>query len=221
MLLKTDCKCCNKFDRYRCSVCHTDLGLKYPSLGNSLDHSLRFIYCPFCATSFENDRKQKIEIERKFLIEILPSYLEHYNNIENIEQRYINIDIHKNIEVRIRRINYKNRNCYYHCVKKGTTNPIIRFEYERRISQKEYDYLKVFTLHNPIFKVRYKIPYNNLIIDLDDYKRSLQQLITAEVEFKNEEEAEAFVPPDYFDREITNDGLYNNKNLIKFDELFA
>ena len=93
MLIGINCSCCDKFDHYECSVCHTNFGLSYPALRNSPNLSVRFEYCPFCATFFE-EKKAHQEIERKFLIKKMPSYLNHFD-VQNIEQRYLNIDIHK------------------------------------------------------------------------------------------------------------------------------
>jgi len=45
---------------------------------------------------------------------------------------------------------------------------------------------------------------------------NLKNLITAEIEFKSEEESIAFKPPAWFSEEITTDERYKNKNLALY-----
>jgi len=66
----------------------SNFGLKYPSLNG--DENSKYAYCPFCATPFEEEVHQ--EIERKFLVKKMPSYIK-YLNIQNIEQRYLKINV--------------------------------------------------------------------------------------------------------------------------------
>ncbi|MDE7157444.1 MAG: adenylate cyclase, partial [Lachnospiraceae bacterium] len=70
---------------------------------------------------------------------------------------------------------------------------------------------------NIITKKRYKIPYNNMngsyTIELDIFSDIFNGLILAEVEFKTEEEALAFLPPDWFGEDVTFSSEYHNSTL--------
>ncbi|MGV0743546.1 CYTH domain-containing protein [Mycolicibacterium sp. XJ870] len=64
-----------------------------------------------------------------------------------------------------------------------------------------------------IEKARLRIPYESHTIELDIYGGDLAGLVVAEVEFSGEEDAAAFVVPDWFSRDVTSDKSYKNKNL--------
>ena len=69
-------------------------------------------------------------------------------------------------------------------------------------------------------KRRYLIPWESHTIELDVFDGTYQGLILAEVEFNTEEEALSFVPPAWFDRDVTFTGEFQNSRLskgIKFD----
>lgn len=147
-----------------------------------------------------------IEIERKFYVEKLPDQiLQGYEAIE-IRQGYL--AIHEDFtEVRIRSMN----NTYWQTVKTAG-NQLSRTEIEFTIKKEHFDALWPLTKGRSLSKTRYNIPYNQYLIDLDIYKDNLQGIIVAEVEFTSEEEAKAFIPPDWFTREIT--GVKAFKNFI-------
>jgi CYTH domain-containing protein len=52
-----------------------------------------------------------------------------------------------------------------------------------------------------------------LTIELDIFARELAPLMLAEVEFETEEEANAFVPPEWFGEDVTFSGKYQNSYL--------
>jgi adenylate cyclase len=63
-------------------------------------------------------------------------------------------------------------------------------------------------------KTRYEIPASDgLLIELDVYAGQLEGLITAEVEFSSDAEAERFLAPDWLGREVTEDAAYKNRRL--------
>ena len=53
------------------------------------------------------------------------------------------------------------------------------------------------------------------MIELDIFENELAPLIMAEVEFNSEEEALAFLPPEWFDQDVTLDKRYHNSNMSK------
>jgi adenylate cyclase len=79
--------------------------------------------------------------------------------------------------------------------------------------EKQFDVLWPQTEGMRVGKKRIRIPTENVVIELDIYSGTLEGLKTAEVEFETQDEADAFTPPSWLDREITQDERYKNKNL--------
>jgi CYTH domain-containing protein len=88
-----------------------------------------------------------------------------------------------------------------------------RHEMEIELLEKQFVDLWPGTEGRRVEKKRFYIPEGNAIIELDIYLGDLEGLMTAEVEFKTQLEADAFALPSWFDREITQDERYKNKNL--------
>jgi len=147
-----------------------------------------------------------IEIERKFLVENPPG-LENFSS-EEILQGYLLITDEKEIRIR------KKGNNYYQAVKVG--RGLKRQEIEREIGMFQFEDTWPETEGRRIVKRRYMIYYDAMLIELDVYSGNLTGLITAEVEFKSEEESRLFEPPPWFGPEVTNDDRYKNKNLAVF-----
>lgn len=142
-----------------------------------------------------------MEIERKFLVGELPQ-LDGYLHSE-IVQGYVSFSP----EIRVRQLDDK-----YYRTEKGE-GMIIREENEWEISKSEAEKLFKEVKTNLIEKTRYYIPYNNYTIELDIYKGKFKGLIVAEVEFDSLDEANAFVPPDWFIEDISEKREYRNKIL--------
>ena len=67
-----------------------------------------------------------------------------------------------------------------------------------------------------IKKTRYLIPLSTgLTAELDVFHGELAPLVTVEVEFHSIEEANSFVAPNWFGKDVTNDGRYHNSYLSK------
>lgn len=146
-----------------------------------------------------------MEIERKFLVKIIPKNINEYPKF-NIEQGYLSF----NPEVRIRNKNEK----YYLTVKGNGT--IAREEYETKISKMVYVELKNKVQGLLLKKERFNIPLNNgLMAELDLYKNLDGLNAMVEVEFQTIELANNFYIPEWFGKEVTNDESFKNKNLIK------
>lgn len=148
---------------------------------------------------------QHQEIERKFLVKELPADLNKYSN-EDIIQGYLIINENKT-ENRIR----QKGNKYFQTIKIGSGK--IRTESETEITKEQFDSLWKLTKGKRIEKTRYNIPYKNTIIELDIYHGDLNGLLTAEIEFSNEDNSNNFTPPEWLSEEITTDEKYKNSNL--------
>jgi CYTH domain-containing protein len=146
-----------------------------------------------------------IEIERKFLVEQVPDDLDAHPSRE-IEQGYLAIT--DDVEVRVRR--YGDHS--FLTVK--SSGGESRVEEEIEIDRRRFDALWPLTDDRRIHKRRYAIPIGDgLTIELDVYHGRLSGLVTAEVEFTSLANANAFVPPGWLGRDVTDDSRYKNKRL--------
>lgn len=144
-----------------------------------------------------------MEIERKYLIKALPENLDNYPYKE-IEQGYLST----NPVVRIRRSNDK-----YILTYKGS-GMMVREEYNLPLTKESFEHMKPKTDGIFIEKRRYLIPYNEeLTIELDIFDGELAPLVLAEVEFDSEEEANTFIPPEWFGEDVTFSTEYHNSTL--------
>lgn len=145
-----------------------------------------------------------MEIERKFLIDTLPENLSQYP-FRQLEQGYLCTEP----VVRIRR---EDDNYYLTYKSKGL---MVREEYNLPLTRQAYEHLLPKTDGIVISKKRYLIPLNELTIELDVFEEELAPLLLAEVEFETEEEANAFVPPEWFGEDVTYSTEYHNSTLSR------
>lgn len=144
------------------------------------------------------------EIERKYLLKSLPANLESYP-YHKIEQGYLCTDP----VIRIR----KQDEDYYLTYKgKGL---MVREEYNLPLTKKSYQSLKTKVDGNVISKTRYLIPISDteLTIELDIFDAPFAPLELAEVEFSSKEDADSFIPPDWFAKDVTLDKKYHNSDM--------
>ncbi len=147
------------------------------------------------------------EIERKFLIKRLP--------VEILRSRHFKIaQGYLANEARGRHVRLR---------KKGNTASLTfkvgrgsaREEREIRLSPKQFATLWPATAGRRLRKVRYEIPWKNLMIEIDIYHGQNHGLMVAEVEFPNQSSCRKFKPPGWFGREITGEKRYSNVRLAR------
>lgn len=158
-----------------------------------------------------------MEIERKFTIKQLPADLENYP-FRHIEQGYLNTSP----VVRVRKEDDE-----YYLTYKGS-GMMAREEHNLALNEESYYHLREKVDGNIISKKRYLIPLKNpsfregfptppedysLTIELDVFDAPFDSLVMAEVEFGSKKAAEAFVPPDWFDEEVTYRQEYHNSYM--------
>lgn len=91
---------------------------------------------------------------------------------------------------------------------------MVREEYNLPLTKEAYEHLRPKADGILIHKIRYKIPYQTkYTIELDLFLDSLAPLILAEVEFETEEEANSFLPPEWFGEDVTFSTDYHNSTL--------
>ena len=145
-----------------------------------------------------------MEIERKFLIDTLPEDISSYPHKE-YTQGYLSTEP----VVRVRRegdeffLTYKSKGL------------LSREEYNLPLNEESFNHLLEKADGIIINKTRYFIPITgtSLTIELDEFHDELSPLILAEVEFISEEQANAFLPPDWFGEEVTWSKEYHNSTL--------
>lgn len=163
----------------------------------------------------------KQEIERKYQVKYLPENIK-IEKVTNIKQCFIYND--KITLVRLRKITTLNDNSaskteYIYTVKtkgdieyKKDDELGKKYEIENNITEKEYSKLLERKISNSIDKTRIVVPIkDNLKAEIDIYYGYLEGLLTLEVEFENEEEANSFVKPDWFGEELGYKVLSNRK----------
>ena len=145
------------------------------------------------------------EIERKFLVKWLPDDLKRSRSFL-IEQGYLATEW-AGRQVRLR--------------KRGHTTSLTfkvrrdshREEREIKLSPKQFAALWPGTAGRRLRKMRYEIPWEGLLIELDIYRGRHAGLVVAEVEFPDRASCRRFKAPWWFGREVTGEKRYSNVRL--------
>jgi CYTH domain-containing protein len=152
------------------------------------------------------------EIERKFLVQEVPDGLRRIA-FKEIFQAYLSTSA---LEIRVRMaFNHQGDTItpsYHMTFKLGRGR--IRQEFEFGIPILLY---KILTFGMPfLYKIRSIYDTPPYCLDVDDYRdMELYPLKVVEVEFRTNTEAESFVPPSWFGREVTDEPAYKNKTLYR------
>ncbi len=161
----------------------------------------------------------KQEIERKYAVKYLPENLE-IEKIVDIKQAFTYRD--ENTIIRVRKVQEKypkiQTNYIYTVKTKGDIqydNKYTvgkKYEIENKIPKEMYEELIKKNISNIINKTRINIPIQeNLKVEIDVYKDYLDGLLTAEIEFQSEEEANNFHKPNWLGEELGYKVLSNRK----------
>jgi len=145
------------------------------------------------------------EIERKFLVKRLPDNLTESRCLV-IEQGYLATES-AGRQVRLR----KTGNGASLTFKVGRGSH--REEREIKLGPKQFAVLWPGTAGRRLRKVRYEIPWSNLLIEIDIYRGRHAGLVVAEVEFPDRASCRKFKPPSWFGREVTGERRYSNVRL--------
>lgn len=149
-----------------------------------------------------------MELERQFLVEKLPVLPSIY---EELQQGYVAPEP----EIRIRKIGESH---FVLTIKRGAG--LVREEWETDISQQEYENLatRLYPGTRMIEKRRYHIALKDgRIAELHVHDGHLAGFNYVEVEFTTVEDAENFVPPEWFGREVTEDARFSYGTLAHED----
>lgn len=154
-----------------------------------------------------------MEIEKKFLVSKIPEDLDQWK-ASVIEQGYLCTDP----VIRIRRMDdqyiltYKSKQGI-----QRVTGVCINQEEELSLTKESYQHLKGKIDGVLIEKTRYTMCYplsgRTYKIELDIFHGNYEGMVLAEVEFPSKEEADQFVPPDWFTENVSDDCHYSNAYL--------
>ena len=151
-----------------------------------------------------------MEIERQFLVDIIPSLPSGY---DSILQGYVSLLP----EIRIRAVRpMQGEEKFYLTVKRGAG--LVREEWETAISSREFSHLVECLEKNTFFieKRRYYLPLaDGHVAEYNRHSGHLRGFDYVEVEFDNEEEARAFEIPYWFGREVTDDPRFTYGKLAR------
>jgi CYTH domain-containing protein len=147
------------------------------------------------------------EIERKFLVATAPAP-EMLGPGAQLRQGYLALD--GGVEVRVRLAANDPRLT----VKAGSG--MARTEVELPLDPADAAALWEHTVGRRIEKMRHALPLDGgLTAEVDGYQGDLAGVWTVEVEFTDREHAQAFVPPEWFGRELTGDPAWSNAALAQ------
>lgn len=151
-----------------------------------------------------------VEIERKYLVARLPTELDAAPTVE-LRQGYLAEEGDTAVRVRIEPTGATLT------IKAGRGRR--RTEVEVALTPDQAEALWPHTEGRRVVKQRARIPIVTggveHVVDLDRYDGPLAGLSTAEVEFPDDAAAAAFVAPDWFGREVTDEPGWTNAELAR------
>lgn len=104
---------------------------------------------------------------------------------------------------------------YVYWQTRKTGKGVSRSEDEQSISKEIFDLMWANIICS-LIKTRYFMPWNDVIVEINIFHGGLKGYIQIEVEFETHEEAVAFVPPEWFGIEVTDDSRHGNYALAKY-----
>ena len=156
------------------------------------------------------------EIERKWLFRdsSVPEDLDAFNSMI-VEQTYISVEP----EVRLRKCMTKDKNFVECTITFKSNGTLVRGEEEIVVSEDTYNNLiEMYNLEHKIIRKAFSEYHIGLhILQLGDVYNDdgTVDFSYGEVEFNNEQEAQAFTVPGWFGKEVTSDNSYKMKNYWK------
>jgi len=146
-----------------------------------------------------------MEIERKFLV----NGTDWKQGVSGLFYRQGYLSSQPDRTVRVRTVEDKG-----YLTIKGRTSGASRSEYEYVIPYEDAVAMLDQLCETPIIeKVRYRIPYEGLVWEIDEFQGENLGLIVAEVELTDEKQA-IQLPP-WVGKEVTTEAKYYNANLFK------
>lgn len=151
------------------------------------------------------NKPTSFEIEKKFLLKNIPDLNLSIAN-HDIEQFYLLNDSVSKSSVRIRKYD----DIFLFTFKKGSG--LSRVEIEFEILKEDFlNFDKIKISRNTIKKTRFEFNIDSgLVAEVDFFSGKFKDNILCEVEFLTEEDANNFIPPNWFGKDVSNDKKYGN-----------
>jgi adenylate cyclase len=92
---------------------------------------------------------------------------------------------------------------------------VARTEVDTPIDVADAESLWPHTVGRRLEKVRYRVPVDGGVAEVDRYGGDLEGLWTVEVEFESDADADAFAPPPWFGADVTDVGGWSNGALAR------
>ncbi len=147
-----------------------------------------------------------LEIERKFLVR--GEFKEFATQSSRVVQGYLNSAPERTVRVRV-----SGDKAFITIKGLGTESGLSRYEWERSIPVEEAMELLEFCEPGIIDKVRYLIPFEGHMYEVDEFHGDNEGLILAEIELESEDAV--FARPEWLGEEVTGDTRYYNSILLK------
>lgn len=147
-----------------------------------------------------------IEIERKFLV-ANDTWRQFADEGVKIVQGYVVNANHCSVRIRIG----SNGKCTL--TTKLPRSGMSRYEFEHEIEQREAENLMELCGDAVVEKVRFKIPLDGLVWEVDTFDGLNEGLTVAEIEL--EQEDQAFARPSWLGEEVTGLEQYQNSRLAR------
>lgn len=146
------------------------------------------------------------EIERKFLVLGTTWRDDSDDNGAGVViwQGYLNRDKYRTVRVRV-----AGERAFLTI--KGATQGATRAEFEYEIPLADATQLRALCDGPIIEKIRYRIPHEGFIWEVDEFLGDNHGLIVAEIELASE--SQTFAKPRWIGQEVTEDARYYNSNL--------
>ncbi|AHB41814.1 hypothetical protein P148_SR1C00001G1035 [candidate division SR1 bacterium RAAC1_SR1_1] len=144
-----------------------------------------------------------IEFEKTFLLKTIPFDLQKYPHKELVDH-YIPIES-EHPKLRLRK-----RGNLYEITKKTLVqegDSSVQREQTIELSKVEYEALAELP-NKLIHKIRYYVPYEEFILEIDLFQENLDGLILMDVEFPDRQTMECFTMPDFCLADITQNELF-------------
>ena len=147
------------------------------------------------------------EIERKFLVRRDNTFKAIASSASDITQGYMDVN---GATVRIRQRDDK---AYLTIKGPSVDGGLSRYEFEREIPAEDAREMFKLCKGGMVEKTRYLVPYEGHVFEVDEFRGENEGLLFAEVELQSEDED--FAKPEWLGPEVTGDGHFYNKTLLK------
>ena len=107
------------------------------------------------------------------------------------------------------KLRLRQKGTQYELTKKVNIDPqdlSLQDEYTIPLTKQEFERLRTVN-GREVVKDRYEVPFGKYTLEVDVFRGDLEGLIIIEVEFKNQAERDAFVVPEYFGADVTQENV--------------